>query len=306
MAVWSPGAATSFRSPWERLIDFYRPTAWVFLTAFAPALGIWCVYAHASWKALPEILAWAAGVGAGMATYAAIRFAFLMRRNSDPSLSDTHDPLPGTRVRVQLFTGPYLYGEDRGELTLVDDWLIFEGERTGFSLAPHDIEWPRRRPKTLNRHAVDFRLRGIPAFVRVKIVAEDPYTDPEGTLSAWLGHAVRVPSTSVLPPLEPMPVSVGGHVVDLSARQFGLSIATLVLATAVMVLCGSSSSLGGRIVFSGGFSLCVFLPMGAQEFVGRRQALQALETARRQLPTDDPPSLPQPTPEWEASKKMRS
>jgi hypothetical protein len=59
---------------------------------------------------------------------------------------------PQFLVKVGVFREGVLLGEDAGVLTFVDGWMLFEGEHSGFSIAPRDVSQIRefgKRPRSV-------------------------------------------------------------------------------------------------------------------------------------------------------------
>jgi hypothetical protein len=118
---------------------------------------------------------------------------------------DYGDALPRMNVVIHFEVDGHVYGRDRGELTLVEDWLVFEGERTNFSLAANDLTEPASKQQDRGRRQISLGLRGTTAKICMTIIAEGPPRDPSDFLSSFLSRMTDYPGISVLPPLESMP-----------------------------------------------------------------------------------------------------
>ncbi len=112
--------------------------------------------------------------------------------------------LPEPAVQITFSVNGCEYGMDIGQLSVEDGWLLFEGERTTFSLSQRDVraEWDVNGFTRL-------RLLRRGARVRLKLEPVDQKRSAKAHLYTrvldWLTTDPPVPGISLLPPLSPDP-----------------------------------------------------------------------------------------------------
>lgn len=226
---------------WERLWERHQPVG--FFSILVGILTVAPIYL-VPLVTVPNLVLYLALAAQGLAWVVFICAVSPARYAAAPRLASELSDLPGSPrmdVTVQLFVNRTPYGEDLGEMMVVEDWLIFEGERTRFSLGPHDVVELRRRAHVWNRPAIDLRLAGLGADVRVKIISVDPHRNPGEMLASWAAGEVRHSAISVLPPLTPMkdwrtylrPPDKSDDVGPASCLMFAASIVAAYLALTV-------------------------------------------------------------------------
>ena len=201
VAIWSP--ARSRPSPAMSLADYCRTVRPGLLACIALAVIAVAVLMIVG----PGAFAFSAILAVPAGFLACIVYAYMFAAPSPepPELPDPTSATPRLATKLQLSCAGYVYGSDSGDLVLVGDWLIFEGDCTSFSIAAHDITAVRRRAAVRDCPAVDFKLEGLQAAVRVKLISSDPRWDPGGFLDALPSKEFPYPTISVFPPLQPMP-----------------------------------------------------------------------------------------------------
>ena len=292
VATWAPAPGRPQNSLSRRLLDNYR-TAWP-LFAFPLLYVVGATIGRlADTGFLSRSFPWV--MGGLVVALGAHKLWEFVRSRRPAAAKEFADITPRLTVTMQLYVVKFIYGEDRGEIALVEDWMIFEGERTCFSLGPHDVAYPREREKMRGCPVVAMTLRDLPADVHLVLITNDPHRSAQGFLSIWASGRVRHPSTSVLPPMEPMAgwKVTGGYsnsASDRVARHLSAFVPILYLPFAVAYYVFAPMSLGLRILAVLGVSIAFLAPYLWWHWVARRQALASLERARRGLKAFDTPN----------------
>lgn len=223
-----------------------------------------------------------------------------------PAAQSLIDSLPsateGMIARIGLHVDGHVYGKDVGEITLTDGWLVFEGCRTDFALAPHDCVKYRALPPVEYKSRAEICIAGLDAEVRILISATESKDSVAGMLHEWTLREVTGPSISVLPPLKV--AAEPTHDPGLRVARFSGAIASL--AGCAIALVAFQSWLRGPpnadalyiVVFGLTGNLPGLLTQGLRNRrirIGRAAALKRLATCRQRILDAQPPkTLPNP------------
>ena len=214
------------------------------------------------------------------------------------------DSARGMAVKVYFSVEGNLYGEDVGVLTLTEGWLVFEGCRTDFSLAPHDSKGARVLAPVEYLSRAEVPVAGLETDIRILISATDTKDSLAGLLYDWTAAEVALPAISVLPPLEVAPRTTDDRrlrIVRLSNAISGIAVCALMLVATDRWLRQFPPShvsafpgvFGGLI--GGPLAVLIQSLKKLPKRIGRRAALRRLAACRQQVLDAQPPrTLPDP------------
>ena len=115
-------------------------------------------------------------------------------------------------------------GLDRGAVSFVDGWLVFEGFRTDFSLSPSDVRLPDEEQRLILEEGGDVLFRpddalGGPGIERARLRNAFAHE-----LDAWVRSDPVARGRSVLPPFTLHPSGVVRVWLDLLSATFSLAV----------------------------------------------------------------------------------
>lgn len=179
-----------------------------------------------------------------LASLGAIKGKIFFRKRPSRRVTEMQDPsspIPSFPVDVLLYRQEKVYGEDHGIVSLVDGWLVYEGEDCSFSVKRGDASmvsftntaevptgtilvrcgcYPRTcvvglRPKRMSNAAASEIWMGYltarPDQERAKLERRTKYATALGisplliAVTAWLGAKEPVSGESIFPPIHAHP-----------------------------------------------------------------------------------------------------